>query len=410
MGVFLYWQGQPPLSISALCLAIFFMLWAIYDLLWLHFYPKIFLRKQKKEIVEESKDKVKKILQECIDDYEFDTFPPALQKAQYFKSLRKYIKRQLKPGGLYHEELRDTITKYQNLLSEIFFQEISFPCCKEDLQLIDYKLSHKEREMAFALCHLESHIRKNLAEDLLLLCQNQLGLHRQKVEAVRKAIQKDQDALCVLGMEIPLKEAKDVIVNSGEEFDVTGIYPKSLSFIAKEAYPEDWDIFCALILKASGGKSIKLLQIYSFEPTKGESVPMEFLEYTIEWLKQKKPLDFHKDDWNYIEERMAKMTRVDSRMDTSRIQHQDEEARKILDDLIGSHLSSYANALSYLQLKQNNLSAEEIKKQIGIKRKNLNQKLTTIPRERRKSLLVEIHFLSHELSEYLLEKEAKSVY
>lgn len=409
MGVFWYSQTQLSLDSIYLILASLLVLWALYDLAWLHVYPKSFVSKNKKEIIEKNKARVKKILQDCIDKYAFDTFPPALQKAQYFQSLRKHIKKQIKPGGLYHEEIQDIVSKYQNLLGDIFFQEISFPFCKEDLKLIGYKLMHQERETDFALCSLEAMIEKNLAEDLLLLCQNQLGLHRQKVEAVRRSIQKDQDALCVLGMEIPLKEAKDVIVHSGEEFDIAGIYPKSLSFIAKEACPEEWDIFCSLIVKASAGKTIKLLQIYSFDPSKGETVPMEFLEYTIEWLREKKPIAFLPDDWNYIEERMSKMARIDSRIDTSRIQHQDEEARKILDDLTTQHLASYESALKYLQLQPNNLSMEEIRIQIGTKRKSLNQKLTTASREKRKGILVEIHFLSHELPEYLFAKERQSV-
>ncbi len=381
------------------------LFWVLIDLIDIYYFPQYFLKKEMKEMRESSQERIEKEINQCLADFPLTEFSVELQKLPNFQGLRELIKKELsKP----REELRKKhlfpiYEKYSKEVPQILFKGLNPPQCEEDLAMIEYKINHKERELDFTFHQLKAKLRKSLAQDLVPFIEDILEDQQKQVELVRKAIQKDQDTLPILGMEIPLEKAAQIIINSGGVFNVNGIRPKSLSVIAGTAPAKHWDIFCRLIWNTSSlqtSKTENFLEIFSLEVAKGESVPYDFLKFAAKWLERNSP-DLTTRQVKTVDHSLDKLKPLESLSQVGQMVFQDDEARSILDTLKKEHMSSREKALAYLNLSQK-ANEESIKKEIGVKRKNLNQNLSFVKREKRKKVLVEIHFLKHDLQKYLL--------
>ena len=401
----LEWIGQDYVFGSLIILLLLGIGYDLADMLW---FPQRYVKKQMRIIADAAKAPIDQAIAHALANFSLDDFPEELRKLPYFEGLRNKIKGQLRqPPPEYARHWQTKQHEYCQAIASFCFDDVYPPTGKYDLELIDYKCRHRARELAFALYRFQKTLDKILAKDLAPLVEKILENHNEQVEKVRKAILKDQDALPILGMEIPLEKAAQVIVDSGDDFAIRGILPKSLSTIAGSVDSTHWDLFCRLILRASAGREDNFLQIFAYDTAKGETVPLDFLEYASEWCKLSKKIEIQAGLREQITRRLRKLKQQvhPHRMPTSKGdqgQLLDEEARNMLQKLVALHLTSPETALKYLGLTIPITEAERLRVHIGIKRKELNQKLGVVAREKRKRLLMEIHFLNNELQKYLL--------
>jgi len=399
---------QPITAEDYICLGIvlLFLLWLLYDLLVLHWAMRAKIRGYVQQIQGIAQENLSKHLGILLANLDIEKLPEELKKLAYFKGLRREIVRCLKTPEFQKKYVALKGLQYAQMLGQLIFQNVYPPRCREDLELCDYKWKHREREISINMVQISKIVEANLPQEVAPLIQEIIAAHHQEVQAVRKAIQKDQDALPVLGMEIPLASAADVIAHSGEDFDVAGIHPKSLCSIAEAAQARDWDLFCRLVVKAASGNVSSFLTAFSFDPVKGETTPIGFLSFFMDWIVKNKPLDLQNTHLAQIRDRLLYLEhgRESQRISTAQAQEQDEEAKSMLIELRKKYMSSKEAAMRYLQAGMSDIDGGDLVLQVSSKRRLLQQELRQAAKDKRKKLLVEIHFLTHEVQPFLLQE------
>ncbi len=298
-------QPQSWEDYIVLGIVFFFLLWLMYDVFFVYWSPRIYIRRKMAEIQNIAREKLVENLTQNLANFSLEEIPSDAQKIPYLHSLKPWINEYLKTEEIQQQYLKLTLINYQNLLIKNIFQDAFPPRCKEDLSLLDYKCRNLQREMDFALVALQPMIRSSLTKEIVPLLRDISQKHHQKVQSLRKSIQKDQDALPILGMEIPLTQAAEIISQSGEDFDISGLHVKSLCTIAEYAQSQYWEIFCRLLVKAAQGSISNLLDSFSYNSKKGETIPITFLQHLKTWLEKKRPLDLQNVHISQIEEKFS---------------------------------------------------------------------------------------------------------
>lgn len=275
-----------------------------YDFLYLKFLPKIFIKRKMAEIGTLSRDPLSKALIYSLTHLNPKQFSEDVQKLPYFSGMQRQFSKIFQTPEFQKKYLTAVLPSYQQILSKMIFAELWPPRHRIDLELADHKCRHQQREIAFAVVAIQKIIDVQIPQDMTPLVKDLLNQHHLQIQNLRAAIQKDQDALPILGMAVPLEQAAELIANSGEDFDVTGIQVKSLCSIAGYALPSDWDLFCRLVLKASQGSTNNFIRSFDYNPDKGETIPLKFLSALKKWIQQNKVLDTQGQHFNYICEKM----------------------------------------------------------------------------------------------------------
>lgn len=322
---------RPPNSIEdyvSLGFILLLLLWLWYDFLYLHWMPRLFLKRQMKEVQTLALDSLSKSLIYNLSHINLDKFPEEVQKLPYFRGIQRQFAKIFQTSAFQQKYLAVVLPRYQQLVSQTIFHELWPPRCREDLVLVDYKCQHQQREIAFAVVAIQKQIEAQMPQDLTPLVKELLQQHHQQLQKLRAAIQKDQDALPILGMAIPMNQAAELIANSGEDFDVTGIQVKSLCSIAGHAPTEDWELFCRLLLKAAQGSINNFVSSFSYDPGKGETVPLKFLLFLKDWIERNHIVDPQSSHFNYIRERLSQLgSNSASSTNGSRMQRPQEDKR-----------------------------------------------------------------------------------
>lgn len=382
------------------------VLWMLYDFFCYISYPKKIITNFQKRAYDALYPMMNNLLQaEWVNIQESDIDKSSLSFPLY-DGIKDNVMQHIKSPFL-RNKLNLSFPYCQMAVSSIF-ENLIEPQDHEDWVLLDYKIQHIEREIQFAFYEIKSKIKTMLIKDIMPELNKSLQEFDTKVEHLTKFIKRDKQWLSTSGFistkasssPLELKEAAQIIARCGMSFleKARNIDVKSMATIAGNADKKDWDLFCNLIYALSQKNINYFYSIYEYSAEK-ENVPIEFLEYALDWLKSCN-LTLSNSQREQIEDTLTKLKK-DLGLTSS-----EDASQKNIDDILQNmkkiHLGSRIAALNYLECPPGALD-DTIKQAILKKHSHLKSLLPNLEGkdEAKTTVRVEMAFLDQYVKPYL---------